>query len=131
MKKSNKLVIISACIFLVSFSLVLSGFLKASPDENSGEKTYDAFPEKTNKKTLEAQNNVSDPVSQKDEKTAYVIKISDEKICAFIKTDSSEILWGTFDIPLGLTSDERKALEDGIQLKSFEEMCLYLESYAS
>lgn len=131
MKKSNKLVIISACIFLVSFSLVLSAFLKASPDGNSGGETYDATPENTNKKTLEAQNNISDPVSHKDEKTAYVIRISDEKICAFIKTDSSEILWSTFDIPLGLTSDERQVLEDGIHLKSFEQMCLYLESYAS
>ncbi len=131
MKKSNKLVIISACLFLVSFSLVLSAFLKESPGGNSGGEAYDAMPEEINERTLEAENNISDPISHKTEKNGYVIRISDGKICAFIKTDGSEILWSTFDIPLDLSHDEKKILEEGIQLKSFEEMCLYLESYAS
>ena len=131
MKKSNKLVIISDCLFLVSFSFVLSSFLKTSSDGNDGRETYDAVPNETKERTVEAENNISDPVSDKNETSDYVIRISDGKICAFIKTDDSEILWATFDIPPDISPDERKELEDGIYLKNFEQMCLYLESYAS
>jgi len=131
MKKSNKLVIISACIFLVSFSLVLSALLKSSPDGSEGGETYDAMPKEINERTVEAENNISDPVSDKNERNTYVIRISKGKICAFINTDGSEILWATFDIPPDLSTDERKVLEDGIYSGSFEQMCFYLESYAS
>ena len=131
MKKSNKLVIISACLFLVSLSLVLSSFLKSSPNENDGTETYDAAPDETKERTVEAENNISDPVSHKNENPDYVIRISDGKICAFIKADGSEILWATFDIPVDLSPDETQRLKEGIHLRSFEQMCLYLESYAS
>ena len=131
MKKSNKLVIISACIFLVSFSFVISSFMKTSSNGSIGEETYDAAPDEAKEKTVEAENNISDPVSKKDESDDYVIRISEGKICAFIKTGEDEILWATFDIPVDLSSDETDRLKDGIHLKNFEQMCLYLESYAS
>lgn len=82
-------------------------------------------------KTLEAENNVSESVSKKENKSGYLIKIYENKICAYIITESGTTLWNAVSIPHGLTDDERKLLEDGIHTESFEEMCLYLEAYVS
>lgn len=131
MKKSNKLIIISACLFLVSFSLVLSSFLKAGYENKDRAEDKISTRKEENEKTLKTENNISEPVSPKIKKNSYVIRISDNRICAFIITENGEILWNASDIPPGLGFEERKALEEGIYSDSFEEMCLYLESYSS
>lgn len=131
MKNSNKLIILSAFAFLVSLSLVMSAFLKSSPKNNEEHKNEGSCNDAVNEKTLEAENNVSEPISKKENKSGYLIKIHENKICAYIVTESGTTLWNAVSIPHGLTNDERKLLEDGIRTESFEEMCLFLEAYVS
>ena len=85
----------------------------------------------TEEKTLEAESNISDSVTKKENKSGYLIKIHENKICAYIITENGTTLWNAVSIPHGLTDDERQLLEDGIHTENFEEMCLYLEAYVS
>lgn len=131
MKNSNKLIILSAFVFLVSLSLLLSAIFKDSPENSENREPSGSFNSMAEEKTLEAENNVSEPISKKENKSEYLIKIHENKICAYIVTENGTSLWNAVSIPHGLTDDERKLLEDGIHTDSFEEMCLYLEAYVS
>ena len=131
MKNSNKLIILSAFAFLVSLSLLLSGFLRDRSKNDENYEPSSSYNNTVKSKTLEAENNVSQPISNKKSKSGYLIKIHENKICAYIITESGTTLWNSVSIPHGLTNDERRLLEDGIHTESFEEMCLYLEAYVS
>lgn len=131
MKLSNKLIIASACLCIVSVALFSSSFLKSSPKSPLPD-TGEAPRVNETKNTTRTESNISEPVTKKEASLRYVIKTDNGKICAYMLYDNKEpLLWDSTDIPPTLTNDEKSALEQGIYTDSFEEMCLYYESYAS
>lgn len=132
MKKSNKLVILSACIFVVTLAFVMSAFLRASTGGKTNEKGAQNTYENSEANSIEAESNISKPLSEKKDNISYVIKISDKKICAYMQnTNGDLVLWNSMDIPPTLSKEDKELLQKGIHTQSFEEMCLYFESYAS
>ena len=131
MKLSNKLIIASACIFLVSAVVFMSGFLKSStqsPKQTDSTQQEDKITEKISR----TESNISVPLEQKEARLSYVIKTDNDKICAYMVYDNKEpLLWNAVSLPPTLTKEERTALEQGIYTDSFEEMCMYFEAYAS
>jgi len=131
MKLSNKLIIISASLFVFAFVLLVSRWAKAPhlDPSSSKNKTED---DTNDIKTLNTESNISKPIDGEKPKNAYALKIVGERICAYmILRDGSEVLWSSTDIPPILSPDERNALKKGIYTDDFEELCLYFESYAS
>lgn len=131
MKLSNKLIVASACICLVSAVVFMSGFLKSSaPDTERSQNTQSA--DKITEKISRTESNISKPLEEKETRLSYVIKTDNGKICAYMVYDNKEpLLWNAVSIPPTLTKEERAALEQGIYTDSFEEMCMYFEAYAS
>lgn len=129
MKLSNKLIIASAIasscvILLVAFAIFSKNGnlpLKNKPDVSDMGHEAD-----------KVQNNISKPLKSTESEDKYILRLEDEKICAYmILDDGSLSLWNSTKVPPDLSDEDRSALEKGIATDTFEKLCLYFESYAS
>lgn len=129
MKLSNKLIIASAiassCVILLVVFAIFSknGNLPSKNKPDVSNIGYDAD---------KVQNNISKPLKSTQSDDKYMLRLEDEKICAYmILDDGSLSLWDSTRVPPDLSADDRSALEKGIATDTFEKLCLYFESYAS
>lgn len=130
MKISNKLIIISLCVFVFSAWLFLSALTEKPVSDTNKEKNVSD--NKYSAQTLETENNISKKTEKKVSSPEYVIKLENGKICAYMNiTGQKPLLWNSMDVPLTLSQDDINALNQGIYTNSFEELCLFFESYAS
>ena len=131
MKLSNKLIIFSVCICVLSAALLSSKWLSIS-DDNTSRKSVLTGKEENKFKTIETENNISKPVRDESARVTYTLVLEDGKICAFMTANGgNRILWNSMELPPTLSDEEKTRLENGIHTTSFEELCFFFESYAS
>lgn len=129
MKLSNKLIIVSAIASSCVILFVI--FAIFSKNENLTLKNEPDVSDMRHEANM-AQNNISKPLKSTESKDKYMLRLENDKICAYmILDDGSLSLWNSTRIPPDLSDEDRLALEKGIATDTFEKLCLYFESYAS
>ena len=80
---------------------------------------------------IKVESDLSESIYDKKSKD-YIIKLKEEMILAYVKADNGKYkLWNSTPASPDLSSRERKNLENGIVVNSFEELCFYFEAYSS
>ena len=127
MKLSNKILLVGAIICAFCIGTLTALFIRVSVigSENKPHETK-------NNTSAKAENNTSETIDKKQNSESYLLKLKDSVIYAYIKLpEGKDILWNSTPAPPTLSKKEKETLENGITTKSFEELCLYFESYSS
>ena len=128
MKLSNKIIVICAvgCAFCVGLAAsVFIGFFRQGSSGRTDKKDEYEY-------SVQTENNLSEPVKKKSADETYIIKLEDSTITAYVKLpDGSLTLWNSIPVPPTLSKKDEQMLKNGISTKSFEQLCLYFESYSS
>ena len=117
-----KIIIISSGVILISIVLMI---IAMSPEKPSATKQITT---PTTDITPDSQASPNDESSRKK----YILKIENSSIYAYEISGSQKIIVQCADIEtFHLTPVEIQKLSGGIEASSFEELCLYFESYTS
>ncbi len=115
----NRIKALSAILLVTAVFSGVGIFLKSAPDADMHSES----------KKIPA-NEVYENSAESSEK--YLLTVQNGKLSAYRISGASKKLINSNDIDLQLMSEEDiRILSDGIYADSFEELCLYFESYAS
>lgn len=91
--------------------------------------------EEYNELPLSRKNYTSDSLTReqvKEEKIKYYLTLEGEKLCAYTEDNGTKRLLHSKSLEPMLMSDEDLIkLKEGIYAESYEDLCLYFESYMS
>ena len=128
MKLSNKIIVISAVGCAFCLGLAAAVFICFPRQDNSNR----GYNKDKYEYSVQTENNLSESVKEKSAYETYIIKLEGSKITAYVKLpDGNLTLWNSIPVPPTLSKKDEVMLKNGIYTKSFEELCLYFESYSS
>ena len=127
MKYFNKILLAGAIVFAICIGTLSVLFFK-----NIIVGSKKQHNEKNHNNSVKTENNTSQSIEDKADSESYLLELEDSTIYAYVELPNGErVLWNSTPASPTLSKIDKETLEKGISTKSFEEMCLYFESYSS
>lgn len=127
MKYLNKILIAGAIICAFCLGTLATLFIKNIVTGQKNESRLEK-----NNVAVKTENNTSESIEKEHKSKSYLLRLEDSTIYAYVRLPEGEdVLWNSIPAPPTLSDKDRETLERGITTQSFEELCLYFESYSS